>query len=57
MLKHIHTVSKQKLAPAQDGSGIAALLGRFDITVFISFVIGVLTALDGLFQRKATQPN
>lgn len=47
MKKHIHEVSRGKAVRAQDG-GI-----DFDAVTFLTFIVAVLTAFDGLLTRKA----
>jgi hypothetical protein len=47
---HLRQVSRRRPALAQDGIGF-----DFDLVSYLGFVIRILTAVDGLFQRKNEQ--
>jgi hypothetical protein len=50
--RHIGPVSKSRIALAQEDDGL-----NFDLVSFMTFLISILTAVDGLLQRKAEQPE
>lgn len=57
VMNHIHTVTKEKVALAQDGGGIGdsilGLLELFNPVVYLNFMVAILTAVNNFLVRKA----